>query len=185
MCNSNSGVSSHMSNMYPNTCPKYSNINKLENAVLFLKKCAMNSNMVHKHSACLLRGDKIVAVGVNKYLGINGGKIKMSVHAELDAIRYNRYLKGMDILIIRVGKTTLQNSRPCNSCIDKLRQRGVRRAYYSNSNGDIVYELIDDMPKIHCSSGNAFRLGYKSINNEWSGSITNRCNTHISIKTNN
>jgi len=182
MCNSNSYLST-MSDM----CPKYSNINKLENAVLFLKKCAMNSNMVHKHGACLLRGDKIVAVGVNKYLGINGGKIKMSVHAELDAIRYvrmPRYLKGMDILIIRVGKTTLQNSRPCNSCIDKLRQRGIRRAYYSNSNGDIVYELIDDMPKIHCSSGNAFRLGYKCINNEWSESIANRCNTRTPIKTN-
>jgi deoxycytidylate deaminase len=137
-------------------------LNKLQMTINMLIRIAQNSNLVHKHSACLLLGDKVYAVGVNKYFGIKaaGQHIKLSIHAEEDAIiNCNPKLsKGMDIFVIRIGKSNmLRYSRPCNSCIDKLKKKGIRKAYYSDSNGNIVYEFIDNMPKLHVSSGCNFR----------------------------
>jgi deoxycytidylate deaminase len=142
---------------------KYSS-KKLEKPLSILTKKALNSSscIQNKHSACLIKGDKIFSIGINKCIKkIHfGDKIaKSTIHAEINAILQAdlRYTKGMDILIIRVNKSRkLQNSRPCNSCIDKLRKHGIRKAYYSNEQGEIVWEFIDDMPKIHISSGTEF-----------------------------
>jgi deoxycytidylate deaminase len=124
-----------------------------------LKKLAQRSVMVHKHSACLLHGERVFAYGINKIYKSND-VVKVSIHAEIDAlinIKMNRR-KGMDIFIIRMSKKNkLANSRPCNSCIDKLKENGLRKAYYSNSEGNIVYEFVDNMPKIHENSLNTFR----------------------------
>lgn len=131
--------------------------------VEFLKKVAMNSSLAQRHAACLIKSGKIYGFGFNKCLKImilNGQPYKITFHAEVDALfnANNKSVKGMDILIIRLGGPFgLKNSRPCNACIDKLRRKGIRRAYYSNEQGKIVYEIIDDMPKIHISSGNVFR----------------------------
>jgi deoxycytidylate deaminase len=135
---------------------------KFTDIVELLTRIAQNSNLVHKHSACLLWGDKVYAVGVNKYFGVkaDGKPIKISIHAEEDAIINcnSKLSKGMDILVIRIGKSNkLRYSRPCNSCIDKLDKKGIRKAYYSDLNGNIVYEFIDNMPKQHNSSGCVFR----------------------------
>lgn len=135
---------------------------KFAEVVNLLTRLAQNSNLVHKHSACLLWGGKVYAVGVNKYFGVRaeGQHIKLSIHAEEDAIiNCNPKLsKGMDILVIRLGKSNaLRYSRPCNSCIDKLNKKGIRKAYYSDMNGNIVYEFLDNMPKLHDSSGCSFR----------------------------
>lgn len=129
---------------------------KFVDQVSILTRLATNSAMTHKHAACLMKGGKIVGMGVNKYfqIKVNQNPMHISVHAEMDALAGTRSFKGMDILIVRVDKSlTLRNSRPCNSCIDKLRQRGIRKAYYSNVDGDIVYEFVDIMPKLHISSG--------------------------------
>lgn len=141
-------------------CPLPSNFAKFEDIIDTLKKTALNSPVHYKHSACLLKNDKILTVGKNKYFKkelINDKLIKFSIHAEIDVLfKHNtKNLKGLDILIIRVGDKSfnLKNSRPCNSCIEKLKQRGIRKVYYSNDNGDIVYEFIENMPKIHDSSG--------------------------------
>lgn len=142
---------------------KYSS-KKLDEPISILTKKALNSSscVQYKHSACLIKGDKIFSIGINKCIKkIHfGDKIaKSTVHAEINAILQAdlRFTKGMDILIIRVNKSKkLKNSRPCNSCIDKLKKHGIRKAYYSNDQGEIVWEFIDHMPKIHVSSGNAF-----------------------------
>ena len=130
---------------------------KLHEPLEILKKSAKNSNVQYKHSACLIRGYKILTIGVNKY---HQDK-QFTIHAEIDAIlKYDtKDLKGMDILTIRISNSSdnLCNSRPCNSCIDKLKQRGVRKAYYSTDNGDVVYEYVDIMPKLHISSGTRYR----------------------------
>lgn len=86
--------------------------------------------------------------------------VPVTIHAEMDALFAVRtkYTKGMDILIIRVNRQlVMKNSRPCNVCIDKLRQKGIRRAYYSNDQGQVVYEYVDRMPKLHESSANRCR----------------------------
>lgn len=137
-----------------------SRISKFENAINILKKNALNSALHYKHSACLLKKDKILTIGKNKYFKetfIQNENIKLSIHAEIDVLykHYNKNLKGLDILIISVSEKSysLRNSRPCNSCIEKLKERGIRKVYYSNDKGEIVYEFIENMPKIHDSSG--------------------------------
>lgn len=110
-----------------------------------------------------MNGEKIYSVGFNRYIKedtIQDKKIKYTIHAEIDALHKFDFktLKGVDILIIRIGKTMkLKNSRPCNNCIDKLLRKGIRKVYYSDENGNIVEEFIDMMKKQHISSGNLVR----------------------------
>jgi deoxycytidylate deaminase len=124
---------------------------RLSKPVDELKVVAKSSFVYFKHSACLLKGGKVYAVGKNRYFDrvyqIHKN-IKFTVHAEIDAIMsYPKHeLKGMDILIIRVKKDgSLGDSRPCNSCIDKMRKAGIRRAYYSTRDGDLSCELVSEM----------------------------------------
>ena len=133
---------------------------KLDNCIEKLVKLASNSPIQYKHGACLLKGNKSYSFGFNRYIKeifLNKQMVKFTVHAELDALyRFgNKNVKGMDILIIRIGKmnNNLKNSRPCNNCIEKMAQRGIRKVYYSNHNGEIVCDFIDSMSRIHNSSG--------------------------------
>lgn len=142
---------------------EFNRMSKFENVINILKKNALNSSLHYKHSACILKNDKILTIGKNKYfknICIENETIKLSIHAEVDALfkYYNKNfknVKGLDILIIRIcdKSCNLKNSRPCNSCIEKLKQKGIRKVYYSNDKGNIVYEFIENMPKIHDSSG--------------------------------
>jgi len=145
-------------------------ISKFENILNKLKKNALNSSLYYKHSACIFKNDKILTIGNNKYfknLLIANQMIKLSIHAEIDALSKHNYknVKGLDILIIRVGdkSNTLKNSRPCNACIEKLKKKGIRKVYYSNDKGNIVYEFIENMEKIHDSSGSVIINKLKSI----------------------
>ncbi len=136
---------------------------KIQDAVETLKKSAQNSTLQYKHSAGLLLGNKLVSIGINRYFKeqmFRSQIFRYSIHAEVAALLKSEYrnVKGLDILIIRIGKSAkLANSRPCNACIDKLREKGIRKAYYSNANGEIVYEFIDAMPKLHETSGNTIK----------------------------
>lgn len=154
-------------------------VHKMHDIIETLKKKAMNSDLQYKHSACLVHKNKIISIGFNKYINIGISKIvnskatnlntkttdyKSSLHAEIDAIlqRDTRTIRGLDIIIIRVkelanGNIILKNSRPCNSCIDKMRSYGIRKVYYSNDIGEIVYEFLETMPKLHISSGTVLK----------------------------
>lgn len=138
---------------------------KFEDHITFLRKIADHSALSQKHSACLIGGDRIITFGYNKCIKksiINDQIVKFTIHAEVDALCKidNKFVRGMDILIIRLGSSRtkkLRNSRPCNACIDRLSQYGIRKVYYSNEQGDIVYEFLDSMPKLHTSSGHQMR----------------------------
>uniref|UniRef100_A0A6C0DZS8 CMP/dCMP-type deaminase domain-containing protein n=1 Tax=viral metagenome TaxID=1070528 RepID=A0A6C0DZS8_9ZZZZ len=138
-------------------------VTKLEDEVQYLIKAAMKSELYYKHSASLLYKGTIISTGVNKYfknVQYQDKIARLSIHAEVMALYSSnqKFTKGMDILIIGIGKTCkLRNSRPCNNCIESMREKGVRKVYYSNSDGDIVYEFLDEMPKIHESSGHALQ----------------------------
>lgn len=110
-----------------------------------LIKMAEGSTLQKRHGACVFSNDKILSLGVNKQV------CDWSVHAEIDALfgaktTKSPTLKGFDIFIIRIGKNyALRNSRPCQACINKLKEWKLRKAYYSNAEGKIVYEFIDSM----------------------------------------
>lgn len=140
---------------------------KFSNILPVLKKMALNSALANKHAACLFRGEEFFAFGVNKYFNVKIQNILLAVHAEIDALSNlnSKMLHGMDILIIRCNKNfKLQSSRPCNACIKKLQQKGIRKAYYSTSDEKIVCELVDEMPKLHDSSGVRARNSLKKNN---------------------
>jgi deoxycytidylate deaminase len=130
-----------------------------------LRRIAQNSPLQHKHGACLMKNNKIITIGYNKYIKkslVNNIFVKFTIHAEIDALCKldKKLIKGHDILIIRISKSHLKNSRPCNSCIEKLKSRGIRKVYYSNEYGNIVCEFLEDMPKLHDSSGHRFYNKY-------------------------
>lgn len=129
-----------------------------------LKGMAMRSCVQLKHGACIFKSGKAMAFGLNKYIhyrAVDGyHKIPMTIHAEMDALSniHSKYTKGMDMLIIRINRMgTLLYSRPCSSCIKKMQQKGIRRAYYSTGNDTIVWEDVATMPKLQDSSANRNR----------------------------
>ncbi len=110
------------------------------------------SSLVHfKHSACLIRGNKVFAMGKNRYFDRvykRSDNVKFTIHAEIDVLLKcpKHELKGADIIIIRVRKDgSLGESSPCNTCIDKMRRVGIRRAYYSTADGQIHCQLVSEM----------------------------------------
>ena len=130
-----------------------------------LIKTAMKSTVNNKHSAMLIKNDTIYKSEYNKFIkeitirkNNNTYIHHLTVHAEIHACHYNKKnAKGMDIIVIRIDKmgTKLKNSRPCNNCIRKLRKLGIRKVFYSNENGNIVSEYVNDMEFLHiCSSQN-------------------------------
>ena len=122
-----------------------------------LKKAAMRSTVENKHAAALLKGNyknKLI-IGFNRPIK---EKVKYkTIHAEINAIFNFPYdkkaIKGMDIIVIRNKNGNLKNSRPCNHCIDKMANVGIRKVFYSNDEGNIVYEYLEKMERIHVSSG--------------------------------
>lgn len=129
-----------------------------------LKKLASKSAVHHKHAACLINGNgKVITFGMNKHINskLNCKPIRISIHAEQDCLAncHFKFCKGLDILVIRVGTIGgfLKNSRPCDLCITKLQEKQIRKVYYSDSNGNIVCESVDDMKKTHTCSGIKFR----------------------------
>lgn len=143
-------------------------MSKLDEHVELLKRLALKSPMAHKHAACLLGGDRLCTIGINKrFRSTSTGSLKLStpalisIHAEMDCLAncHGKWSKGMDLLVIRVNNANkLLNSRPCNSCIDKLRKRHIRKVYYSTDEGTITYEYASDMQKKHTCSGTKYRF---------------------------
>jgi tRNA(Arg) A34 adenosine deaminase TadA len=123
-----------------------------------LIKKATKSNVNNKHSAGLIINNKIYSYGINRYL-----KNNQTIHAEINIFeklkKHIKLLCGYDIIVIRINKNNiLRNSRPCNNCIIKLKKFGIRRIFYSNNSGDVVYEYLNDMQFNHISSGNRWKI---------------------------
>ena len=136
-------------------------IEKFANIIDILTKRASKSFMCHKHGACIIKNGKIYSCGVNKNVQVSSNKHQWSIHAEMDAIMNTnpKTIKGMDIFVIRVcGKDKiLRNSRPCNSCITKLKEKGISRVFYSSTcSSYIICENLTCMEYLHtCYSGRA------------------------------
>jgi tRNA(Arg) A34 adenosine deaminase TadA len=127
---------------------------------------AKKSNVNQRHSAAIINGNNIFNIGINKYCT---NKKLSTIHAEIDTLfafktKYKKIIDGVDIIVIRVNNSNnvinLKNSRPCSKCIETLQKYNIRKVYYSNEFGNIVYENIQEMQKRHISSG----YKYKSKN---------------------
>jgi hypothetical protein len=134
-------------------------MSKINFAIETLIKVAQESDISYKHSAGLIYDDKIHSIGVNKFVPFKkykGIQLYRTIHAELSIFEKipKRIVKGMDLIVIRVNKgSQLRNSRPCKDCIDELKRIGIRKVYYSDDTGNIVYEFVEDMINMHTSAG--------------------------------
>lgn len=61
------------------------------------------------------------------------------LHAEADAILKCKRsdLKNANILVVRVSKNKLRNSKPCKHCMSMLASVGIKNIYYSSINEEI------------------------------------------------
>ena len=66
-----------------------------------------------------------------------------------------RKVKKYDIFVVRInkcpGEIKLVNSRPCSNCLEMMKAIGIRRVYYTDDSGEIIYENVKDMVSIHLS----------------------------------
>ncbi|NBU33896.1 hypothetical protein EB118_02175 [bacterium] len=103
-----------------------------------LTQLAQKSTLQFRHSACVFEGRRVLSKGYNT----------QSLHAEVSAMWNSnvKALKGKDIQVIRIGANNeLRNSRPCNLCIAKLKEKGIRKVYYSTDYGYIECEWVGEM----------------------------------------
>jgi len=72
--------------------------------------------------------------------------------------------KKLEMFVIRVNQMgDLVNSKPCNTCIYYMQLYGIKSVYYSNEEGEIVKEKINNITADHMSiSQNKY---YKYIEN--------------------
>ena len=140
------------------------------NLIELLKKEALKSNVHFKHSAAFIKkkGKQIIEIGYNQY---NFFSQKKSKTIPIDYTRYTKHAEqhlslkmikkngsntsiSLDIIIIRINKNNkLRYSRPCNNCIEYLRNLGysINNVYYSTNDETIVYEKLYEMEKKHTS----------------------------------
>ena len=113
-----------------------------------LIESAKQSPLTSKHAAGIIRGRNIMFISSNYYsnLGCNGG---FSHHAEEIALdKLNRYFRSADInerklskcvlIVIRISKGKLAESKPCSCCIEKIRLHGIKKVIYSNNEGILI-----------------------------------------------
>lgn len=96
-----------------------------------------------KHGCIIFNKKKVISTGFNKprfiprlaayhYPGL-------SLHAEADAILKARRedLKRSTLLVIRLGRSKLCNSKPCEHCMSLIDAVGIKHVYYSDRDGYI------------------------------------------------
>lgn len=91
-----------------------------------------------KHGAVIARGSSVIATGVNKERNhptvVSSEHIKShcSVHAEVDALKKAKSVKGATIYIARVNKRGQPRmSRPCDQCYNQIIESGIKKIVYT------------------------------------------------------
>jgi len=120
--------------------PKYYHI------VLAIKSANDSTLQRFRHGAVLYESKRgrVIARGFNKTRLVPSALMKfypkLLLHAECDAIvRASRQdLKGASLLVVRVGKNKLCNSKPCKFCMALIIEMGISEVYYSDRDGRIV-----------------------------------------------
>lgn len=131
-----------------------------EDLIVKLINIAEKSNVNQRHSCALLNSNSkdIITTGFNKYC--NNKKCSTTIHAEIDALfkLKSSFNKKIDIIIIRLSKynkNILKNSKPCVNCIFQLKKyKFINKIYYSDENGNIVFNYLENLENDHISSAN-------------------------------
>ncbi len=135
----------------------------LDSLTRLAQKSYVRSN---QHAAAVIHNDTVLSLGHNQFIKMTKLNYR-TIHAEVSALfnikKLWPILCGSDILVIRYSKGGLKYSRPCSECIEHMEKVGIRKVYYSDHDGKIVYEHLEKMPKIHYSRGSRMRKEEESI----------------------
>ena len=132
-----------------------------------MKDHSLKSNLRSKHCVCLVKkNNEIICFEVNHYTSTN--YVKCSIHAEVSLHKNlnKRYIKNFnrtkyDLWVIRYSsKNGLADSKPCSKCIKYIKKRMyyVDKIIYSNQEGGLTSENIDDIESNHISIGYKLRF---------------------------
>jgi deoxycytidylate deaminase len=107
----------------------------------------LRSNTNKKHAAAIIKNNRLFYRKSN-FTGM---------HAEENVLRELQNKEKM-ILVIRCEKNVLKYSKPCKTCIELMRQKGIKKVVYTTGNVDepIMIEEIS------------------SITNEWTTTLSRR-----------
>jgi len=104
----------------------------------------------YRLGAVIFKGSNIILSGYN-----NGYD-----HAEMRVL--NRYTKQnnktCNFLVIRIRKDgTIGGSRPCMHCLNLLKRtrNKIDKIYYSNDDGEIIMEKLEDMESTYVTRGHS------------------------------
>lgn len=103
------------------------------------KKVAQTSVMRNMHGAVIVKGNRVLSVGTNKFknrpesIGLDNIPHHASVHAEMDAIlRFGGNIKGATIYVARVNRKGKERfSRPCPVCYAAIRKAGINKIIFT------------------------------------------------------
>ena len=104
----------------------------------------------HHLGAVVVKGGRILASGYNRVQQHNKlcyRKFNSSVHAEQDAIRKllgnPDLLYGSSLYVSRIGRSgSLLLAKPCAFCMDLIRSVGIKKIFYTDSDGSITMEKV-------------------------------------------
>lgn len=126
-------------------------------AAKFARNHEFNHALSARHCAIVAQGSKILGIGFNRH----GWSFKQkgrypvkkmndnccNVHAEVDALLRvsNRDdINGSTVYVVRTTKNgNLAMSQPCPMCSEILKEHGVKRAFFSISEDENAYGVVD------------------------------------------
>lgn len=100
-------------------------------------RLASTSSERYKHGCVVVKGGRVIGVGVNTYRNhpnnVTNPHIEASVHAEVNAIR-GLDVEGATIYVARVNNAGVPRmSKPCNECRGILAYAGVKRVVWTEN----------------------------------------------------
>jgi deoxycytidylate deaminase len=111
----------------------------------YLYDVSKKSDLHTKHAA---------AIYENKRNIINIASNNSIFHAEHNVLKKITSIKKLTLIVVRFNSEgRLVNSYPCNECVDILKFSGIKNIWYSNENGALTKEKVDNLKKIHISIG--------------------------------
>lgn len=113
-------------------------------------KIAETSEVRRQHGAVVVRGGRVLSVGVNRWRNRNtmtagvteAYDSSISTHAEADALSRVSDPMGATIYIARIDvQGRPRFSRPCENCAKLLEEAGVKRVIYTTDQHTVVNEV--------------------------------------------
>lgn len=116
----------------------------------FIKVCveeAEKSDIHFQHGAVLIKNNKIIARGFNKYSSHKPHHLR-TIHAEMNAIRNaGKNCENATMYVIRLSQLTddgLGSSCPCAKCSKYMKLHKISKVVYSTGEG-LEAKFIDEL----------------------------------------